>query len=125
MGKLFIRITIIMVAIYMIICYVAALIWDVNLWDQIYILLFEISVCICISAQGSYHCKYIRWTAYGITISDTLVCLDNLFDFLPINASVFIPPALIAIGLTTSLTLALIHYIKVRKLKRYGQLNRE
>ncbi len=125
MGKLFIRITIIMVAVYMIICYVAALIWGINLWDQIYVIMFEICVCICISAQGSYHCKYIRWTAYGITLSDTLVCLDNLLDYLPYNAFVFIPPALIAIGLTTTLTLSVIHYIKVRKLKRYGQLNRQ
>lgn len=123
MDKLFIRITIILVSIYMIICYVAAVIWGVNLWDHIYVILFEICVCICISAQGSYHCKYLRWTAYGLTISDTFVCLDNIFDIIPTNAIVFIPLVIITLGLTTTLTLSLNHYVKVRKLRKYGRLN--
>lgn len=124
MDKLFIRITIFVVSIYLLICYVLCL-FGLDIWHQTYHILFEICVCLCISAQGRYHCKYIRWSAYGVTAADILSELDNYLDFLPVNESIFIPIILIIGGLTTTLALSINHYINVRKLKRYGQLNRQ
>ena len=118
MSKLFIRLTVVIVSLYIIACHVAALTIGINLWSYTYTVLFEICVCLCISEQGRYHCKYIKWTAYGITISDALVSTDELFDYLPYSVAVFVPIALIAAGLATTTALAVKHYIKVRKLKK-------
>ena len=118
MSKFFIRITIIMVALYIIMCFIIAASFGINIWSQTYYLLFELCTCLCISKQGVYHCRFIKYTAYGILVSDTLVCANNLFDFLPINWTVYVPPTIIVIGLLTTTTLAIRHYIKVRRLKK-------
>ena len=96
--------------------------FGVDIWFQDYYLLFELCVCLCISKQGVYHCKFIKYTAYGILMSDALVCLDNHLDIFPVNFMVFAPAIIIAIGLLTTTTLALRHYHRVRKLKRQWNL---
>lgn len=118
MSKLVIRLTILIVALYMGLCHILSVTYGINLWNHTYTVLFEICVCLCITAQGKYHCKYMRWTAYGICLSDLLVSLDELLDFLPYNASIILPVTLVGLGLNITVTLALLHYIKVRKLKR-------
>ena len=118
MSKFLIRITIVGVALYLILCYTAAVFFNLDAWSPNYKLLFELCVCLCISAQGVYHCKFIKWTAYGILISDSIVCLDNACDIFPVNFMVFAPAAIIAIGLLTTTTLAIRHFIKVKKYKR-------
>ena len=118
MSKLVIRLTILIVALYMGLCHILDVTLGVNIWSHTYTVLFEICVCACISAQGKYHCKYMRWTAYGICLSDLWVSLDELLDFSPYGASIILPISLVGIGLLTTITLAIIHYIKVRKLKR-------
>lgn len=118
MSKLIIRLTILIVALYMGLCHIIAILYAVNLWSHTYTVLFEICVCLCITAQGKYHCRYMMWTAYGICLSDALVSADELFDFIPCTMIVILPAVVIAIGLLTTITLAIIHYIKVLKLKR-------
>lgn len=58
---------------------------------------------------------------YCITLSDILVSVDGIFDLLPYNFIVFVPVGLFILGLLIPLTLALIHYIKVRKQKKIWQ----
>lgn len=118
MSKLAIRLSVISVALYLILCYVVEVLFDINIWSQTYYLLFELCTCLCISKQGVYHCRFIKYTAYGILISDTLVCANNIFDFLPINWTVYLPPILISAGLMTTTTLAIRHFIKVQRLKK-------
>ena len=118
MSKFFIRITIIMVALYIIMCFIIAASFGINIWSQTYYLLFELCTCLCISKQGVYHCRFIKYTAYGILVSDTLVCANNLFDFLPINWTVYVPPTIIVIGLLTTTTLAILHFVRVQRLKK-------
>lgn len=122
MSKLFVRLTVLFVAIYMVVCHIAAVVWQINLWSHTYTVLFEICVCLCITSQGKYHCKFIRWTAYAITLNDTLLSADEMFDFIPYSLAIVLPFIIIAIGLLTTTTLALRHYIKVRKLKNRGRL---
>jgi len=110
--------TIIGVALYLIFCYTLAVFFNLDAWSQNYYLLFELCVCLCISKQGVYHCKFIKYTASGILLSDTIVCLDNVYDFFPINFMVFVPAVIIAAGLCTTTTLAIRHYIKVRRFKK-------
>ena len=118
MSKLFIRITIITVALYVVMCYIIAAFLGINIWSQTYYLLFEICTCLCISKQGVYHCKFIKYTAYGILISDALVCANSIFDFLPINWTVYLPPSIISIGLLVTTVLSINHFIKVQRLKK-------
>lgn len=118
MSKFFIRITIIIVALYIVVCFIMAASFGINIWLQTYYLLFELCTCLCISKQGVYHCRFIKYTAYGILISDTLVCANNLFDFLPINWTVYVPPTIIVIGLLTTTTLAIRHFVRVQRLKK-------
>ena len=121
MGKLAIRISVLMVAIYFIVYYIL-LFFEIDIWSQTYYLLFELCTCLCISKQGVYHCKYIKWTAYGILLSDTIVCIDNLFDVFPVNFMVFVPAIIIAVGLSTTTILAIDHYIKVKRLKKIWKI---
>lgn len=123
MSKLIVRITIISVALYLILCYVFEMLTNINLWSQTYYLLFELCTCFCISKQGVYHCKFIKYTAYSIFVSDTLVCLDNMLNIFPIGFIVFIPPIIIILGLLTTTTLAIRHYIKVKRLKRIWKVD--
>jgi len=123
MSKLIIRITIVLTAVYLIACYVAAF-FGVDIWHQWYYLLFELCVCLCISKQGVYHCKFIKWTAYAILIVETLAYLDVLFDYLSAVAFIIIQTLILTAGIATTTTLAIRHYIKVRRLKKIWQINR-
>ena len=127
MGKMLIRLTVVGVSLYIIACYVCEVVFHVNIWQGWYRVLFELCVCLCISKQGVYHCRFVKYTAYGITVSDAIVCIDNLFDIFPAAFMVFIPPVIISSCLTTTTILAIDHYIKVKKLKRKynGRLDRQ
>lgn len=118
MSKFIIRVTILLVALYMIICHIAAVVWQINLWSHTYTVLFELCVCLCISAQDVYHCRFMKWTAYSLCLNDTIVSADELFDFLPYSFAVVLPIVIIALGLTTTTALAIRHFIKVKKHKR-------
>ena len=118
MSKFLIRLTIIAVAVYLIVCYLVTAIFQVNIWRQIYYPLFELCVCLCISKQGIYHCKFVKWTAYAIFVQDTIVSFDVLFDFLPNGLAAIIPPTILTAGLVTTTVLAIRHFIKVKRLKK-------
>ena len=118
MGKLIIRLTIVLVAVYLLACYIAAIFFEVDIWCQAYYLLFELCVCLCISKQGVYHCKYIKWTAYAILIEDTIATAQVMFEFMPSLLIAILQPSIITAGILTTSTLAVRHYIQVKKLKR-------
>lgn len=125
MSKFLIRFTVVSVAIYLILCYLIGLLLQVEIWSQTYYLLFELCTCLCISKQGVYHCKFIKWTAYSILASDTIVCIDNLFDVFPVNFMVLIPPSIIAVGLLATTTLAIRHFIRVQRLKKIWKVEKK
>ena len=125
MSKLFVRLTVIAIALYFAICHIAMMVWQIYLWSHTYVILLELCVCLCLTAQGTYHCKFIRWTAYSICFTDILTAADELFDFLPYTVSIVIPVAIIALGLSATLTLSIRHYIKVKRLKRIWEIKRK
>ena len=55
---------------------------------------------------------------YSITISDMITSLDELFDFITYSIVSFVPPIIIIAGLLTTTTLAIRHYIMVKRLKK-------
>lgn len=117
MGRFFVRITIIFVAIYLIIAYIIAQTIGVDILTNTYTLMFEMCVVIYAYDGGKYHCKYIKHVALSILLSDTITRLDYLFNFLSITAHNLIPIAFISIGISVSLFQAINYFIKVRRLK--------
>lgn len=118
MSKFFVRITILLVAVYMLICHIAAFFWQINLWTHTYTVMFELCVCLCISAQGKYHCKYMKWTAYSICLYDAILSADEIFDFIPYSIAIILPFIIITAGLLTTTTLTIRHFIRVQRLKK-------
>lgn len=126
MSKFFVRITVISTAIYMMLYYTTSVFWGKDIWYPLFYLLFEFCVCLCISKQGVYHCKFVKWTAYGILAADTIALVDETFDVFPVGFVSNATIVLLTLGLFTTTTLAINHYIEVKKLKRrVSRLNKK
>ena len=116
MDKLFVRLFVVFTALYLIHTYIMA--WfGVECFSDAYIVMAELAICVVMSSQGKYHCKYMRFTAYGLTASDSVTRIDNAFDILSVEASIILPLSIVMCSISVSFVLALIHYYKVLKLK--------
>ena len=116
MDKLLVRLFVVFTALYLIHTYIMA--WfGVECFSDAYIVMAELAICVVMSSQGKYHCKYMKFTAYGLTASDCITRIDNAFDILGVEASIILPLSLVMCSLTISFVLALRHYYRVLKLK--------
>lgn len=122
-SKLFVRISVICIAIYLIVCYFFAYAFGLDLWHDTYVIALEVCVCLFMSSKGKYYCRYMRWTAYGITFADIITSLEDLFDIMPTTIAVFVPMILISASLLLTTTLSIKHYIRVKKLKKEWKTN--
>jgi hypothetical protein len=117
MGKLLVRFTVVLVAIYFTFCYYMAQCYGVDLLNYSYTLLFEL-ITICYTfAEGKFHCKYLKFTMLSIFFADLLTRLDYTYDFLSVTAHNRIPIGILALGIATSITLAIRHFIQVIRLR--------
>lgn len=118
MGKIIVRLAIVCVAIYLIIAYILAQFVGIDILTNTYTLAFELCVVIYAYSEGKYHCRFIKHTMLSIFISDTMVRLNYLFDVIPsVSFGNYLCGGIVAIGTIISLTKAIIHFYKVRKLK--------
>lgn len=117
MGKFLVRITVIIVATFVVAQYVLAQLFGINIASNIYIPLFELCVVVYTFSEGKYHCKYMKYTALSILLADTLTRLDYMFDFMSVSAHNLIPIGILALGIGTSITKAIMHFVRVMKLK--------
>ena len=116
MDKLFVRLFVVFTALYLIHTYIMA--WfGVECFSDAYIVMAELAICVVMSSQGKYHCKYMKFTAYGLTASDCITRIDNAFDILGVEASIILPLSLVMCSVTISFVLALRHYYRVLKNK--------
>ena len=116
MDKLFVRLFVLFTALYLIHTYIMA--WfGVECFSDAYILMAELAICVVMSSQGKYHCKYMKFTAYGLTASDSVTRIDNAYDVLSVDAAIVFPLSLVMCSATISFVLALRHYYMVLKLK--------
>lgn len=116
MDKLLVRLFVVFTALYFIYTYIMA--WfGVECFSDAYIVMAELAICVVMSSQGKYHCKYMKFTAYGLTASDSITRIDNAFDILSVDASIILPLSLVMCSITISFVLALRHYYRVLKLK--------
>ena len=116
MDKLFVRLFVVFTALYLIHTYIMA--WfGVECFSDAYIVMAELAICVVMSSHGKYHCKYMKFTAYGLTASDSVKRIDNAFDILGVEASIILPLSIVMCSLTISFVLSLRHYYRVLKLK--------
>ena len=91
--------------------------FGVECFSDAYIVMAELAICVVMSSQGKYHCKYMKFTAYGLTASDSVTRIDNAFDILGVEASIILPLSLVMCSVTISFVLALRHYYRVLNIK--------
>lgn len=116
MGKFIVRITIIITSIFMIISYLSAQLFGIDIFNDWYIVMFELCVTIYCYSEGKFHCKYIKHLSLAIMASDIITRLDNCFDFLSVFTHNIIPIFMFFIGVLIALVKAIIHFIKVRRI---------
>lgn len=116
MDKFAVRFFVVFTALYFVNTYIMA--WfGIDCFSDAYIVFAEVAICIVMSSQGKYHCKYLRHTAYGLTASDCITRIDNAYDILSVDASIILPLSIVMCSISVSFVLALIHYYRVLKLK--------
>ena len=122
MDKVITRFSIVIVTIYFIISYLFAQ-FGMDILSRAYTILFELCVVTYTFCSGKFHCKYIRWTALSLLFVDVLNYTDYYFNYISTNVYNIIPIGILALGITTSITLAFRHFYKVKKIKRLRQKN--
>lgn len=116
MAKLTVRLFVVFTALYFVYTYIMAW-YGVECFSDAYIVMAELAICVVMSSQGKYHCKYMRFTAYGLTASDSVTRIDNAYDILSVDAAIVLSLSLVMCSVTISFVLALRHYYRVLKLK--------
>lgn len=117
MGKLLVRITIIIVSIYFVFTYLIAQTIGLDIQSDWYTSLFALIIAVYAHSEGKYHCRFLKYSATSLFVCDILTRLDNTYNFLSVAAHNLIPIAILALGLGISITLAIRHFIKATKLK--------
>ena len=115
MDKLLVRLFVVFTTLYFICTYTMAW-YGVECFSDAYIVMAELAICVVMSSHGKYHCKYMRFTAYGLTASDSITRIDNSYDILSIDAAIVLPLSIVMCSVTISFVLALRHYYRVLKL---------
>jgi hypothetical protein len=123
MGNFIVRITIVFVALYFMLAYYMAQFHGVDILYNSYTLLFELCVVIFTFTSGKYHCKFMKWTALSILLVDIISHTDYYFNYIPLNYWSLLPLFILALGLGTSITLAIRHFHRVIKLNRRKNVN--
>ena len=116
MDRVLTRLTIVIVTIYFIASYIFAQL-GVDILTNSYVLLFELCVVSYTFCSGKFHCKYMRWTGLSFLIVDLLNHSDYYFNYIPVNVFNIVPIGILALGIGTSITLAIRHFYKVMKLQ--------
>lgn len=116
MDKLLVRLFVVFTTLYFLCTYIMAW-YGVECFSDTYIVIAELVICVVMSSQGKYHCKYMKFTAYGLTASDSVTRIDNAYDILSVDAAIVLPLSLVMCSVTISFILALRHYYRVLKLK--------
>lgn len=117
MGKFLVRLTLVFVAIYFLLAFLIAQYLGIDILLDFHIVPFELVTVVYCYSEGKYHCRYMKYTALSILLSDTLSRIDNHLDFLTVSAHNLIPISILALGVGTSITLAIRNFIQVTRLK--------
>ena len=106
MDKLLVRLFVVFTTLYFLCTYIMAW-YGVECFSDAYIVMAELAICVVMSSQGKYHCKYMRFTAYGLTASDSVTRIDNAYNILSVDAAIVLPLRLVMCYVTISFVLEL------------------
>lgn len=115
MDRVITRITIVLVTLYFIISYILGQ-FGIDILASTYVLLFEACVVSYTFCSGKFHCRYMRCTALSILLVDIINHTDYYFNYIPVDYFSAIPIFILALGIGTSITLAIRHFIQVIRL---------
>lgn len=118
MGKFLVRITVIFVTIHFLVSFYVAQFYGIDILNDYHTCAFELCVVVYSFTEGKYHCRYLKFLALGIFLSDTLSRLDNSYNFLSVSEHNSICFCLIAISIGIALYKAIAHFMYVGKLKQ-------
>lgn len=116
MDRIITRISVVLVTVYFLVSYIMAQM-GMDILTNAYVILFEMCVVAYTFCSGKFHCIFMRWTALSLLLVDILNHTDYYFDYIPVSVYNILPIGIIALGIATSLTLAIRHFIQVTRLR--------
>lgn len=116
MDRIVTRISVVLVTAYFLVSYIMAQM-GTDILTNAYMILFEMCVVAYTFCSGKFHCIFMRWTALSLLLVDVLNHTDYYFNYVPVSAYNILPIGIIALGIATSLTLAIRHFIQVTRLR--------
>lgn len=121
MGKFVVRVTVILVTIYFLLAFYMAQFIGIDILNHYHVNAFEFCVVVYSFSEGKYHCRYLKFLALGIFVTDTLSRLDNSYNFLSISEHNVICLVILSICIGIALVKAFAHFIKAGRIKRKRQ----
>lgn len=118
--KLLVRITILFTALYFLAVEIFAFFFDTQITCDIYISLGELVICLLVSEQGKYHCRHIRWLAWAIFLSDSLIRVDMAFNFMSAGTLWVLLLGILMIAMIIMIIFAVNHFVTIKKKKGDG-----
>lgn len=118
--RLLVRATILFTALYFLAVYILALFFNVQLFIDIYVILGEFVFCLLVSEQGKYHCRYMKWLAWAILLSDSLFRIDTALGFMSIGTLWILLLFIVIVTFILMIIFAVNHFVTVKKKKGDG-----
>lgn len=118
MNKFIVRFTIFYCAIYFI--YVLAYAWNgINVFDDSYKLLLEYCLFVLAKEHPKYHCKFARFLALSLFVTELITYLDNCYSIIPPSIGTLAVLSIIwVLGISSTIILAILHFRRVRRIKK-------
>lgn len=94
--------------------------WNgITVFNDSYKVLLEYCLYVQASSNKKYNCRYMRFLALSLFVTELISLLDMQYDFMPSGYISWIVLASIwTAGIIATVVLAINHFRKVRKLKK-------
>lgn len=118
MNKFLVRFTILFCAAYFL--YVMYFAWHgISVFNDSYKVFLEYCLFIQANENKKYNCRYMRFLALSLFLTDGISVIDTQFDIIPSGLlSLIILASIWAVGIITTIILAINHFKRVQKAKR-------
>ena len=118
MNKFIVRFTILFCAAYFL--YVLYYAWHgVSVFNDSYKVFLEYCLYVQANSDKKYNCRYMRFLALSLFVTELISLLDMQYDFMPSGYVSWIILATIwTAAIITTIILGISHFRKVRKLKK-------
>lgn len=125
MGKFLVIVTLILTSIYFLVAFYVAQFLGIDILNSCYTIMFELCVVVYCHSEGKYHCRFIKYLATSILVTDSISFLDNSLNFLSVSEHNAVGFCCIATGMGMTLYEAINHFYNVSKLKQKRKMLNE